>query len=88
MSYNIDGKIANQGTEIRLSGKVPCGKCRKLLPIPNNITIEVQDLAKKQIFTCASYIGTNFYIYETKSGRGVVYCSKYCRDKHNHRFIK
>lgn len=28
------------------------------------------------------------YIYPTKSGEAVCYCSDYCRKKHNHRFRK
>ena len=86
MSYSIDGKIANQETHIRLSGKIPCSKCNKLLPVPNKAVIKSD--ATSQVFNCSSYIGTSYFIYESKSGTAVVYCSQYCRDKHNHRFNK
>lgn len=86
MSYSIDGKIANQETQLRLSGKIPCSKCNKLLPIPNRV--EINSHATKQVFSCSSYIGTQYFIYESKSGTAVVYCSQYCRDRHNHRFNK
>jgi hypothetical protein len=84
MSYNIDGKVANQECVLRLSGKVPCGKCRKSLQMPEKVIIKTFT----QELSCASYIGMPFYIYETKSGTAVVYCSEYCRNKHNHRFSK
>lgn len=86
MSYNIDGKIANQEPTIRLSGKISCGKCSKLIPLPQRVVIESPHT--KQVFDCASYIGTKHFVYETKSGTAVVYCSEYCRNKHNHRFNK
>ena len=86
MSYSIDGKIANQETHLRLSGKIPCSKCNKLLPMPNKAVIKSD--ATSQVFNCSSYIGSKYFIYESKSGTAVVYCSEYCRDKHNHRFNK
>lgn len=86
MSYSIDGKIANQETQLRLSGKISCSKCNKLLPMPSKAVIK-SDITK-QVFNCSSYIGTPYFIYESKSGIAVVYCSQYCRDKHNHRFNK
>jgi hypothetical protein len=84
MSYNIDGKVANQSTVLRLSGKVNCGKCCKIMKAPELAVISSS--VTKQVFNCASYIGTKYFIYETKSGIAVVYCSEYCRNKHNHRF--
>ena len=86
MSYNIDGKLANQDTILTLSGKVSCAKGCKSIKAPESAV--VNNPATKQIFKCASYIGTEHFIYESKSGTAVVYCSEYCRNKHNHRFSK
>jgi hypothetical protein len=86
MSYTLDGKIANQTPEIKLSGVVTCAKCCTRFDPPEKVIITEKSL--KQEFSCASYIGTEHYIYEAKRGIAVVYCSKYCRNKHNHRFIK
>lgn len=84
MSYNIDGKIANQSPNLKLSGKISCSKCCKLIKPPESLV--VHNNSTNQSFLCASYIGTNHFIYETKSGTAVVYCSEYCKRKHNHRF--
>ena len=86
MSYNIDGKLANQSTALRLSGKVSCSKCGKNIKAPQSAIVD--NSSTDQLFTCASYVGTRFFIYESKSGKAVVYCSEYCRNKHNHRFSK
>jgi hypothetical protein len=86
MSYVLDGKIANQEPPIRLSGKIPCAKCNKLLPMPDKVV--VSSFTTKQVYNCASYIGTDYFIYESKGGTAVVYCSEYCKNKHNHRFAK
>jgi hypothetical protein len=86
MSYSIDGKLANQTPGIKLSGSVVCDKCSKRINPPKIISIKEENL--KQVFSCASYIGTEHYIYESKSGTAAIYCSKYCRNKHNHRFSK
>ena len=32
------------------------------------------------------YVNSNYYIHETKKGYAVMYCSSYCRRKHNHRY--
>lgn len=41
---------------------------------------------KKGTFCTYDYIGTPYFIYESKSGYPAVYCSDKCRRKHNHRF--
>lgn len=82
MSYSFDGKIANQ----RPKNLTKCEKCRKETPYPDNGTF-AQTLGPS-IFEAFSYIGTSNFIYESKSGTAVVYCSEYCRNKHNHRFGK
>jgi hypothetical protein len=84
MSYTLDGKIANQSPATKLSGVVTCAKCCRTFKPPKKIEIKEYDLEKT--FLCDSYIDTPYYIYETKSGTAVVYCSQYCRNKHNHRF--
>lgn len=86
MSYTLDGKLANQSTALRLSGKVSCAKCCKSIKAPELAVVDSS--STDQFFNCASYIGTDHFIYETKSGTAVVYCSEYCRNKHNHRFSK
>jgi hypothetical protein len=86
MSYNIDGKLANQKPKFKnfTSAKCTCEKCSKILEAPKIINILVDKIS----YSVRSYIGESKYIYETKSGVAVTYCSKYCRDKHNHRFQK
>ena len=86
MSYNFDGKIANQSPKLLnyTSAKCLCEKCGKLLEAPKFLDI----LLGLKSFTVRTYVGTEHFIYETKSGTAVTYCSKYCRNKHNHRFQK
>jgi hypothetical protein len=86
MSYTLDGKLANQDVSLRLSGKISCAKCGKSIKPPERAVVD--NPATKQLFICASYIGTERFVYESKGGRAVVYCSEYCRNKHNHRFSK
>lgn len=86
MSYTLDGKVANQTPEIKLSGTTRCAKCCKTISSPERV--EVVSNSTNQVFVCASYIGKEHFIYESKSGTAVVYCSEYCRNKHNHRFNK
>ena len=86
MSYSFDGKIANQQPKIKnlTTAKSYCEKCNKLIeaPLRNYITVG------EKMYLVFSYIDTSHYVYETKAGVAVAYCSKYCRDRHNHRFIK
>ena len=83
MSYVFDGKVANQSPRITTGGKVRCEKCRKLLEPPTQ-----GSLSSKIAWTTYSYLQDSSFIYESLCGTAVVYCSKYCRDKHNHRFTK
>jgi hypothetical protein len=85
----IEGKIANQAPNRRLNSGYPqpvCGKCQKLVENPSTATLA--NITGTSIFTIYSYLETPNWIYESKSGSAVVYCSKYCRNKHNHRFNK
>lgn len=87
MSYSFDGKIANQRPKIinLTSAKTRCEKCNKTIEAPFRTHIGITAGSCYLVF---SYINTPHYIYETKAGISVTYCSKYCRDKHNHRFAK
>jgi hypothetical protein len=85
----MDGKVANQ----RPRGKwilncvpvaVKCGNCSKILCAPTSA--EVIGFKFQQVFQAYSYLGSKYFIYDTKSGRSICYCSDYCRKQHNHRF--
>jgi hypothetical protein len=82
----IEGKIANQAPRIKMDGNVRCGNCSKLIPYPERIAFPVSFGRLQHVYLTFSYIGTDYWIYETKSGMAVTYCSKYCRNSHNHRF--
>lgn len=86
MSYPFDGKIANQCYKIKnlTSDKTYCEKCDKTVEAPHRAFIQ----PNYNTFQAFNYLDTPHYIYETKAGVAVVYCSKYCRDRHNHRFVK
>jgi hypothetical protein len=86
MSYNFDGKIANQCPTITnyTSAKARCEKCSKVIDAPLRSFIEIGD---KEYLTF-SYMDTPHSIYETKGGIAVTYCSDYCKRKHNHRFAR
>lgn len=80
----IEGKIANQSPMYKNTGKSLCSKCNKLMDYPDTKVLG----SNKKVYLVRSYLDSPFYIYETRKGQAVVYCSKYCRDKHNHRFQK
>ena len=80
----IEGKIANQTTFNRVNGNICCAKCMKIIDKPETTFIPT----KSHTHLVSSYIGTPHFIYESKSGMAVTYCSKYCASKHNHRFTK
>jgi len=86
MSYSFDGKVTNQEPDIKNydSAKTSCSKCGKLINAPNLEYL----LINKKVYTVSSYLDTDHFIYETKKGTAAVYCSDYCRKKHNHRFKK
>ena len=91
MSYNFDGKIVNQRPRFKFNSGNPkptCSKCGKLIHSPEKLAVVSNIIQGATMFTAYSYVGTRYFIYETKSGSAVVYCSAYCRDKHNHRFQK
>lgn len=85
MSYIFDGKISNQCPKIKnfSEAKVLCEKCNRLVDSPKRFFIELEN----KVFLTFSYLGTQHSIYETKRGTSVVYCSDFCKRKHNHRFI-
>ncbi len=85
MSYNLEGKVANQyPSKLRLNGKVTCEKCEKVFDSPVAVALNIGTSS----YCVFNFIGTERFIYETKSGSSVVYCSDYCKRKHNHRFQK
>lgn len=84
MSTKLDGKISNQPIVTRFDGLVRCDKCNKVIPDP--LPAILNDWDNKIAYDMLHYIGQQFFIYESKSGRSVCYCSDYCRKKHNHRF--
>jgi hypothetical protein len=86
MSYNLEGKLANQKVYASSDDRLYCERCTIKIEKPFKVTINNKETG--QLFFCKSYIGTEHFIYETKKGRAVVYCSEYCRDLHNHRFSK
>jgi hypothetical protein len=83
MSYNIDGKIVNQPVKKRMDGQVLCGRCSKAIKAPTKLVLSLNH--QKAIFV-HHYIGSESYLYETKKGYAVMYCSNECRRKHNHRY--
>lgn len=85
MSKIIEGKITNQSPWRKLNGKVNCGKCGKTFDSPEMFQKTLKNGSSFQFF---SYLQTERYIYETNTGSAIVYCSDYCRKKHNHRFQK
>lgn len=84
MSYIFDGKVSNQTPECENfnTPKTACGKCGTLLEFPERHFVKIGT----ETYATFSYLNTPFFIYETKRGKAVVYCSGYCRKKHNHRF--
>jgi hypothetical protein len=86
MSYSFDGKVVNQHPKRRgfASQHTLCEKCNKLIPAPELNMFDTGSF----VFEVRHYLNTNYFIYETKCGRAVSYCSEYCRNKHNHRFNK
>ena len=84
MSYNFEGKVVNQKYSLKIDGNILCGCCRKQIENPTNGILVIWG----NDYIAESYIHTPYYIYETKSGIAVVYCSDKCRRKHNHRFTR
>lgn len=83
MSYNIDGKVVNQPIRKRMDGQVICSRCSLRFKAPSKVVMSLT--AKTSIFI-NHYIGEDYFVYETKKGHAVMYCSDDCRRKHNHRY--
>ncbi len=83
MSYNIDGKIVNQPIRRRLDGMVLCSCCSRSIKAPSRVVMPISAKTAIMVF---HYVNSNYYIHETKKGYAVMYCSSYCRRKHNHRY--
>jgi hypothetical protein len=82
-------KIANQPVRFRFNSGYPvplCSKCRTIISRPLISTIYDTDFnshkhtKKYYIF---HYVGTPYFIIESKSGFAATYCSEYCMKKHN-----
>ena len=100
----LDGKISHQSPSGYDFGLVKCAKCSKQIPAPiSNVleslygptiikdgTIKPRARAYQIIYhyTTTTEDKRDYYIYASKRGSSVVYCSDYCRKKHNHRFVK
>lgn len=83
----VEGKVSGQPVRMRFNSGNPlptCGACNKLIDRPRSSGCNF----KTRVQLLFSYFDTEYYIYETKSGYSVVYCSKTCRNEHNHRFNK
>ena len=88
----FEGKLSGQSPKFRFNSGDPkptCECCVTLVEKPkrNGMIFVGRDGIERKTLTY-NYIGTKMFIYEAKSGKAVVYCSKECRDKHNHRFNK
>lgn len=81
MSSRIDGKISNQSPRTKI-GKVLCAKCSKIISHPDYATLSLA--SEGGAYFIRHYIGTPHFIFDTKSGKAVTYCSAYCKDKHRH----
>lgn len=87
-------KITNQSVKFRFNSGDPtptCSKCNKLIPRPFRSTIFDKDLLSgkhQNIYYVHHYIGTPYFIIESKSGFASTYCSEYCMKKHNAIFTK
>ena len=83
----FEGKVANRTAVKTVKEYVNtlCGKCAKLIPLPEDIIVGSK---KSGYYICKSYLATEHFVYETKSGNAICYCSEYCARKHNHRFTK
>ena len=80
----IEGKLANRVWPVHHKPK--CARCKKQTPQPETIVIGNRHKDPEHVFVCQSYLGTEYFIYETTGGECVCYCSEYCAKKHNHRF--
>ena len=78
----LDGKIVNQYHR-HIEGRYKCGCCGKKMEDPDDVFIKLSG----SYYDCKMYNPQSpYFIYETKRGNSVVYCSDECRKKHNHRF--
>lgn len=59
-----------------------CEKCGKKTDFPDNSELVMSG----QVFNLYTYpINSNLFIFETKKGRAITYCSMNCLVAHNHR---
>lgn len=82
-----EGKISAQPVRLRFNSGDPkptCACCSTLVDKPKSVGIVLK--TRKQLLF--SYLDTEHFIFECKSGFAIIYCNKECRDAHNHRFNK
>lgn len=81
---SVEGKVANRTAIKRqkLSNKTTCERCQKEIDVPTDVTTTANGVT----LYLKSYVGTENFVYESRSGNAVCYCSAYCAKKHNHRF--
>lgn len=82
-------KTANQSVKFRFNSGNPlptCSKCNRLIDKPFRGTLFNADLKTGRhntMYYIHHYIGTPYFIIESKSGFASTYCSEYCMKKHN-----
>jgi hypothetical protein len=82
-------KIANQLVRMKFNSGNPvplCNKCSTIIDRPFRSTIfDTGMLSGKHTKTyyIYHYVGTPYFIIESKSGFAATYCSEYCMKKHN-----
>jgi hypothetical protein len=96
MENVFEGKISNQHPRHKLGGIV-CARCSALIDDPEVTVVKgMKEHAGDKhnpSFIAYSYLTNttdkrDHYIYPTTKGSSVCYCSRWCRDLHNHRYTK
>lgn len=87
-------KIANQSFKMRFNSGNPlptCSKCNRLIDKPFQCTLSDREIGSgkiKNMYSVYHYVGTPYFIIESKSGYASTYCSEYCMKKHNAIFTR
>ena len=97
MTTNLSGdqmtttlyKIANQPVRFRFNSGNPvplCSRCNTIIDRPFRSTIfnsSMRTAKHTKMYYIHHYVGTPYFIIESKSGFASTYCSEYCMKKHN-----
>ena len=78
---SFEGKII---TRVLGAYRASCTRCSGQIDIPKESILHSEGYS----YSVASYLNTPYFIYTSQKGGYVTYCSKYCRNKHNHRYTK